>query len=152
MNRVLALGTFDILHPGHVRFLRAASSMGDHLTVAVNTDAFTAKFKRPPIFTLSERTEMLGALAVVDTVIVNEGGADAKPAILQSGATIVVHGDDWTGASYMAQLDVTRPWLESHGVEIRYVPYTAGISTTDIILRIADVAVREALESGAYVV
>lgn len=152
MTRVLVLGTFDLLHPGHLRFLCSTATFGRDLTIAVNTDEFAARFKRAPIMRLEERVEMLEALTDdwPATVVVNDG-SDQPGLILETRASVIVHGDDWTGDSYKQQLGVTDEWLAEHGVEIRYVPYTAGISTSEIIARISDAAVTQALESGAYI-
>jgi glycerol-3-phosphate cytidylyltransferase len=132
MSRVLALGTFDLFHPGHVLFLEAAREQGTSLIVAVNTDEFAARYKRPPIMTLGERMTVVAACWCVDRVIVNTGCEDAKPAIIESGADVIVHGDDWTGGSYLDQLSVTPEWLADHKVQVVYVPYTQGISTSEV--------------------
>lgn len=144
LTRVLVLGTFDLLHPGHVNFLREARYLGDELWVALNTDDFVERYKRPPIFTFEERRQMLKALRDVDIVFPNFGSEDSKPAIIHARKgtlepMIIAHGDDWTGEDYMRQLDVTEEWLQARDIRIEYVPYTAGVSTTDIIRRIRPV-------------
>jgi glycerol-3-phosphate cytidylyltransferase len=142
MSTVLVLGTFDLLHPGHVKFLRQAAFYGDKLVVALNTDEFVNAYKRPPIMTYDERAEMLRSLRLVDAVFPNFGGYDSKPAIVHAQKCfpmerlVIVHGDDWTGESYLKQLDVTREWLDQREITIEYVPYTTSISTTDLIRRI----------------
>ncbi len=69
---VLANGCFDVLHVGHVRYLRAARALGDRLVVALNDDATVAALKGPgrPLVPLEERAELVGALGCVDDVIV----------------------------------------------------------------------------------
>src|SRR5262245_27799265 len=69
---VLANGCFDLLHVGHVRYLRAARAMGDALIVAVNSDASVRRLKGPgrPLVSAEERAEILAALAAVDAVVV----------------------------------------------------------------------------------
>jgi len=69
---VLANGCFDLLHVGHVRYLRAARSLGDVLVVALNDDAAVRRLKGPgrPLVPAAERAEMVGALAGVDAVVV----------------------------------------------------------------------------------
>jgi cytidyltransferase-like protein len=132
--RVYVGGTFDCCHPGHIRFLQHAALLGD-VIVSLNTDEFAERYKRKPLFTLGERAVMMSALRVVKQVIVNTGCEDSKPAILASGAKIIAHGDDWVGEDYMRQLGVTQDWLDDHGIVIRYVPYTQGISTTSLLER-----------------
>lgn len=141
MKRVLVLGTFDLLHPGHVSFLKAAASQGDELWVALNTDDFVGRYKRPVIMTYEERATMLRALRMVDKVFPNFGAEDSKPAIIHAqkhtlDPLVIVHGSDWMGDDYMKQLQVTDDWLLQRGIGIKYVPYTEGISTTDLIRRI----------------
>lgn len=137
MTGVYVGGTFDLLHHGHVQFLRQAALHGP-VTVSLNTDEFAARYKRPPVHSLEERAIILSELRSVDRVIVNSGGADSKPAILHSGCKLVAHGDDWTGESYLKQLGVTPRWLVEHGITLLFVPYTGGISTSEIIGRIRD--------------
>jgi D-glycero-beta-D-manno-heptose 1-phosphate adenylyltransferase len=69
---VLANGCFDLLHVGHVRYLRAARSLGDVLLVALNGDASVRRLKGPgrPLMPAAERAELVGALAGVDAVVV----------------------------------------------------------------------------------
>ena len=142
MTTVLSLGTFDLLHSGHLRFFEQARRHGDRLTVAVNTDRFASTFKRRPVQTLRERMAMLAACRLVDDVVVNTGGADAKPTILDSGARVVVYalGPGWDEARYLRQLGVTPEWLKANQVRIVYVPYTQGVSTTDLIARAKEAA------------
>jgi glycerol-3-phosphate cytidylyltransferase len=132
---VLAVGTWDLFHPGHVRFLWRAKQLGSSLVVGVNTDEFAAVYKRRPVMSLDERVEMVGSCRHVDMVLVNEGGADAKPLIEKAAAGVVAHGDDWTGESYLDQLGVTPEYLRERGIVVAFVPYTAGISTSALIAR-----------------
>ena len=68
---VLAHGVFDFLHPGHVAHLREASTFGDQLFVSITSDNFVNKGSGRPLFTQSERANMLNALSFVDFVIIN---------------------------------------------------------------------------------
>jgi FAD synthetase len=70
----MATGVFDLLHPGHVAFLREAKRLGDELVVVVARDSTARRFKHPPITSESHRVEMVGALKPVDRVLLgNEG-------------------------------------------------------------------------------
>lgn len=131
-------GTFDLLHVGHVRLLERAAQLGE-VIVAVNTDKFAARYKRQPVVPLDQRIEMLRALRCVHTVIVNTDGEDSKPAILLAKPRYIVHGDDWTGDSYMAQLGVTPAWLEEHGIDLVYLSYTGGVSTTGLLRKAQEI-------------
>lgn len=128
-------GTFDLCHAGHVQFLRKSKELGDFLVVALNTDEFCAQYKRKPICPFNERRTMLKELRCVDSVIRNTGGYDSKPSILRVKPDIIVHGDDWTGDEYLKQLGIDQKFLDKHDIEVKYVPYTKGISTTEIIKR-----------------
>jgi rfaE bifunctional protein nucleotidyltransferase chain/domain len=77
---VLANGCFDLLHVGHVRYLRSARALGDTLIVGLNSDDSVRRLKGPgrPLMPVSERVEIVGALAGVDAVVVfEEDSADA---------------------------------------------------------------------------
>lgn len=71
---VLANGCFDLLHVGHVRYLRAARALGDALVVAINSDASVQRLKGAgrPLMGQDERAEIVGALSAVDAVVVFE--------------------------------------------------------------------------------
>lgn len=127
-------GTFDLFHLGHVNFLRAASRIG-RVVVGLNSDEFTARYKRTPVCTYAERKACLDACKYVERVVLNEGDEDSKPSILASRAEYIGHGDDWTGESLMKQMGLSQEWLEEHNIGLIYVPYTRSISSSDIIQR-----------------
>ncbi len=66
MVRVLATGTFDILHPGHLFYLEAAKKLGDELYVIVGRDTNVRRHKRVPVIPEEQRLKMVSALRVVD--------------------------------------------------------------------------------------
>lgn len=128
-------GTFDLFHHGHVRLLKAAHEAFDEVVVALNTDEFAERYKRKPVMSLHERMEVVEACRYVDRVVVNLGCEDSRETILWSGATHIVHGDDWTGPELMTQMGFDQAWLDVHGLEMWYPSYTKGISTTSLIER-----------------
>lgn len=128
-------GTFDLLHPGHLGFLKKCKQQCDQLMVSVNTDEFAERYKRRPIMTLSERVEMLRAVKGVDEVISNFGDEDSKLPVLAMGADAVFYGSDWLPHRIMVQMGFTPEWLTENEVVMVCVPYTDGISSSDIILR-----------------
>jgi len=130
-------GTFDLLHPGHLRLFKRLYQLGYEVVVSLNTDEFAARYKRPPIFTLKERVEMVTACQWVDKVVVNRGDEDSRQTILDSHATVIVHGDDWQGEPLMAQMGFDQAWLDHHRIKMLYVPYSEGISTSEVIGRCA---------------
>ena len=130
---VFTNGVFDILHPGHVRYLRDARALGDLLIVGVNSDrSVKALNKAPdrPIHPEHERAEVLEALAAVDAVVIfdddtpHEIISDLQPNILVKGA-------DW-GEDAIVGRDV----VEGRGGRIVRIPLAEGYSTTSIIDRI----------------
>lgn len=132
MKRLYIGGTFDLLHPGHLALFKKCKELGT-VIVSLNTDEFVTRYKRKPIISFEHRMEMLLGCKYVDEVVVNTGCEDSKPSILASGATHIVHGDDWTGEALMKQLTVTQEWLDQNKIQMLYLPYTQGISTSDII-------------------
>ncbi len=72
MVKVLVGGCFDLIHPGHIRFLRAAKSLGDELVVVVAHDETVRKKKGHVILNASERAEILNAIKYVDKVVIGD--------------------------------------------------------------------------------
>lgn len=136
-------GTFDLFHSAHVRFLKACRRLaGDdgEVVVALNSDAFIEAYKgKSPVMTFDERKEVLLGCRYVDRVIANIGGADSKPSIELVMPDLIVIGDDWAKKDYYAQMQFTREWLDQLEIQLVYVPYTLGISTTDLKKRILSV-------------
>lgn len=131
-------GTFDMFHYGHMSFLRECQKYGP-VIVSLNTDEFAARYKRKPIMTIGERMEALNGCKYVDDVCINVGDENSGKTIdLISDRQIayIAHGDDWFGPDLLDQLGVDDQWLSDRAIKMLYVPYTKGISTSDIIGRI----------------
>ena len=129
-------GTFDLLHRGHLALFDGAKQIANEVVVSVNRDDFAARFKRPPVMTLEERFDLLRAVRSVDVVIVNSGDENSGIAIERASADVIVHGDDWTGDGYLRQLGVTQAWLDCRRIAMRYLPYTKGVSSSELLRRI----------------
>lgn len=125
-------GCFDILHPGHTRYLYAARELGDCLIVAVNSDNSVRTIKGPgkPVLPQEVRAELLSALGCVDGVVVfNE---DNPLKVIQSlMPDILVKGGDWPEEKIIGA-DVVR----KAGGEVRRIPFISGYSTTEIIKKL----------------
>ena len=131
-------GTFDLFHAGHVNFLRECAKFG-RVVVALNTDEFIAEYKgRPPVMSYEERAEVLRACRYVDAVLPNYGGVDSKPAIEEVKPNVVIIGSDWARRDYYAQMGFYQDWLDERGISLCYIPYTQGISPTDLKKRILE--------------
>lgn len=130
-------GTFDLIHSGHVNFLRQCAEIGQ-VTVALNTDEFIKAYKgKSPIMTYNERKAVLSELRCVHKVIANEGGADSTQAIEAVDPNVIAIGSDWARRDYYGQMGFTQDWLDERGIGLLYIPYTQGISTTELKRRIA---------------
>ena len=129
-------GTFDLPHRGHYRLLKRAAEIGK-VVVALNTDEFIEKYKgKPPILTYEERKEALLACRWVDEVVPNVGGTDSTISIEMVKPDYVLIGSDWARKDYYKQMGFTQDWLDERGIGLIYIPYTEGISTTEIKKRI----------------
>jgi glycerol-3-phosphate cytidylyltransferase len=133
-------GTFDLFHAGHVNFLKRCKEIAGELgsvVVSLNTDEFIKEYKgKPPIVSFSDRMAVLKACQYVDQVIANSGGADSKPTILQVRPNIVAIGTDWAKKDYYKQMQFTQDWLDEKDISLIYIPYTKGISSTEIKTRL----------------
>jgi len=129
---VFTNGCFDLLHPGHVRYLTEARVLGDALVVAINSDRSVRILKGEgrPILNAKERVEVLSALEAVDYVTVFDEETPYS-LIVQLLPDVLVKGGDW-------QLNeiVGREQVEAAGGRVLSLPFLEGSSTTDIIDRI----------------
>jgi cytidyltransferase-like protein len=129
-------GTFDLPHAGHVRFLQQCAELGT-VVVSLNTDEFITEYKgRPPVMTYKERAAVLEEFASVVAVVPNVGGADSRVAIDVVRPDIIAIGSDWATRDYHAQMGFTQRWLDDRGIWLTYIPYTRGVSTTEIRARL----------------
>ena len=129
---VFTNGVFDVLHPGHTRYLAAARAQGDVLIVAVNSDrSVRAQHKGHdrPITPEAERAELLAALACVDAVVVFD---ESTPFDIISAVQpdVLVKGADWA-----ADAIVGRDVVEARGGRVVRVALADGYSTTAILAR-----------------
>lgn len=139
MTTVYTGGSFDIPHPGHYRLLERCAQIG-RVVVALNTDEFYEEYRGyPPVMSFAERRDVLLACRWVDEVIPNLGGADSKISIEIVKPDYVVIGSDWAKKDYYKQMGFDQDWLDARGIGLVYVPYTAGISSTDLKKRISKI-------------
>jgi glycerol-3-phosphate cytidylyltransferase len=129
-------GTFDLFHSGHVNFLSRISDLGA-VTVSLNTDEFILEYKGSlPICSYDERKLVLENSIYVTNVVPNIGGADSKPSIEEVNPNIIAIGTDWASKDYYKQMQFTQDWLDEKNIMLLYVPYTKGISSTEIKKRL----------------
>jgi glycerol-3-phosphate cytidylyltransferase len=122
MKNVITYGTFDILHIGHINLLRRARALGDRLIVGLSTDEFNLGKHKSSLLTYENRKAVLEAIRYVDHVFPEHDWKQKRDDIEKYDATIFVMGDDWRG-----KFDFL-----SECCEVRYLPRTADISTTEI--------------------
>ncbi|MFT5048899.1 MAG: D-beta-D-heptose 7-phosphate kinase/D-beta-D-heptose 1-phosphate adenosyltransferase [Chlamydiales bacterium] len=129
---VFTNGCFDVLHVGHVDYLRFARAAGDVLIVGVNDDASVSRLKGPerPVNTLQDRMKVLAALEMVEAVV---SFAEDTPAHIIERVTpdVLVKGEDWRDKGVVGS-----EWVESHGGRVLLAPLVAGRSTTSTLERI----------------
>lgn len=126
-------GVFDLLHPGHVRYLRAAKRLGDVLVVGVNSDRSVralGKGTDRPVVGERDRAEVLAALEMVDYVTIFD---DATPlALIRAIAPdVLVKGGDWT-VDRIVGADV----VLARGGRVKSLPFAEGYSTTALVRRL----------------
>ena len=135
--RVYTGGTFDLFHSGHANFLERCAEIGS-VTVALNTDEFIKDYKgKPPVMTYAEREAVLLSCRHVDRVIPNFAGADSRPTIELISPDFIIIGSDWARRDYYAQMKFDQDWLDARGIALCYIPYTQGISSTQVKRRMA---------------
>lgn len=129
---VFTNGVFDLLHPGHVRYLQQARRLGGALIVGLNADASVRRNKGPgrPINPEAERAEVLAALACVDAVVIFDEDTPAE-IIRAVQPDILVKGADWP-----ADQIVGRDTVEARGGRVVLMEVEQGHSTTSILERI----------------
>src|ERR671920_1802217 len=133
---VFTNGCFDLLHPGHVSYLRTARSLGDALVVGLNSDASVRKLKGPtrPVVTEKDRAAVLGALESVDAVVIF---AEDTPVRLmrELEPAVYVKGGDYR-IEDLPEAEVVREF----GAQVRIIPFEPGYSTSALIEKIKRMA------------
>lgn len=131
---VFTNGCFDILHVGHIRYLKEAKGYGDILIVAVNSDSSVKSIKgdKRPIVSQSERAEVVSALEMVDYVTMFDEDTPYN-IIKKLQPDVLIKGGDWT-----IDKIVGRDIVEARGGKVIAIPFIKGASTTGIVERILE--------------
>ena len=129
---VFTNGVYDLVHPGHIRYLQAARALGDALIVGVNSDRSVRASKGPqrPIVAQAERAEVIAALDCVDAAVVFDQDTPHE-IISRLQPDVLVKGADWA-----ADEIVGRDVVEGRGGRVVRMPIEQGFSTTTLIDRI----------------
>lgn len=130
---VFTNGVFDLLHPGHVRYLREARALGDVLIVAVNSDRSARTLDKGtgrPLNPAAERAEVLAALESVDAVVVFD--EDTPFEIVRAlQPDVLVKGADWAVGTIVGA-DI----VEARGGRVERIPLASGHSTSRMVEKI----------------
>jgi glycerol-3-phosphate cytidylyltransferase len=133
-------GSFDLYHAGHGAFLKRCKELAGtngKVVVSLNTDEFIKAYKgKGLVMNYEERKAVLESCRWVDEVIPNIGGADSRISIDLVQPDLVVIGSDWARRDYYKQMMFDQDWLDDRGIGLVYIPYTKGISSTDIKARL----------------
>lgn len=125
---VFTNGCYDVLHPGHIRLLESARSLGDVLILALNTDASVQRLKGPtrPLISQQQRAELAVALEAVDAVTFFDEDTP-RELIAEVLPDVLVKGADW------AHFIAGREEVEAAGGQVLALPLEPGYSTTNIL-------------------
>ncbi len=128
---VFTNGVFDLLHPGHIRYLREARLLGDALVVGLNSDRSVQAIKGPtrPVTPQNERAEILLSLGSVDAVVIFDEETPHE-LITSVQPDVLVKGADWGEDNI-----VGREVVEARGGRVVRIAFSAGHSTTELIRR-----------------
>lgn len=131
---VFTNGCFDLLHPGHTRYLSEARALGDVLVVAVNSDRSVRELKGPgrPVVPEDERAELLAALRSVDYVTIFDDPTP-RQVIARMLPNVLVKGADWGPNAIVGREEV-----EAAGGQVISIPLAEGYSTSAIIKKIKE--------------
>jgi D-glycero-beta-D-manno-heptose 1-phosphate adenylyltransferase len=129
---VFTNGVYDILHPGHVRYLQAARAEGDALIVGINSDRSVRANKGPdrPINPEAERAEVIAALACVDAVVIFDEETPHR-IITCLQPDVLVKGADWASEDIAGGDEV-----RAAGGRVERIDLVPGVSTTELIRRL----------------
>lgn len=129
MKTIYCPGCWDLLHPGHLNILERSRALGDRLVVGVVSDDGAEAYKRRPVQDEQTRLAVIRALRVVDLAVLQKT-TDPTPELEVIRPDILTHGSDWS------QLREGQETLERLGIAFVLLPYTPGVSTSDLIAQL----------------
>ena len=126
MKSIFVNGTFDILHPGHIQLLNYAKSLGDTLTVGIDSDRRVREKKgyARPVSNVGDRAYMLQNLKAVDYVVIFDSDEELERCIKTVKPDIMVVGPDWKGKSVIGSM---------YSAELRFFDRIEEYATTKTI-------------------
>lgn len=126
-------GVYDLFHVGHLNMIQTAKSLCEYLIVGVHGDDVVEGYKHhKPIINEEDRKRIIASVKGVDRAEINRFRDKLRLWELYHFDVVFI-GDDWKGTERWNNFEKV---LAGYGVDVVYVPYTQGISTTDIKKRI----------------
>ena len=127
-------GVYDMFHVGHLNMIKEAKKHCDYLIVGVHSDEIVEGYKsRKTIINENDRREIIEAIKYVDKAVINRT-RDKMKLFEEHHFDVVFIGDDWKGTERWNNFEKV---LGEVGVSVEYIPYTKGISTTQIREKLA---------------
>lgn len=134
------VGTFDMFHVGHLNLFRSAKEYCDCLIVAVHSDEWVMKCKnRPTVIPYEDRADIVSSICYVDRVEKNETKSKIE-AWNKFHFDVAFIGDDWKGTEVWNKIEEE---LKAVGCDVVYIPYTQGISTTQLRQKLGEHATKK---------
>ena len=128
-SKVLTIGTFDLLHAGHLELFEFGDLLGD-LAVGINSDEFVAGFKgSPPVQDYVSRR--VNIVRWTDAEVYQNDGP-GRDLIAMVEPDVIIVGMDWHEKDYLSQIGVDEDFLNDRGIMVAYAPRTTGVSTSAI--------------------
>lgn len=122
-------GTYDMFHIGHLNLINHAKEYCDYLIVGVNADSLVEEYKhKTPVISENERAEIVRNIKAVDQCVITTT-LDKLVALDLYHFNVIFIGDDWKGNS---RWEKTKADLAEKGVDLVYLPHTAGVSSTGL--------------------
>ena len=129
------VGTFDMFHIGHLNLFKQAKQYCDHLIVGIHSDEWVMQCKhRPAVISFENRSAIVAGCRYVDEVVKNETRSKIE-AWNKYRFDVAFIGDDWKGTEVWNKIETE---LKAVGCDVIYIPYTKGISTTEIRKKLGD--------------
>ena len=147
MYKIVYVGmSADLLHPGHINILKEAAKLGD-VTVGLLTDKAISSYKRIPFMNFEQRKQVVGSVKGVYQVIVQDT-LDYRPNLIKIRPDYVVHGDDWKEGVQIKTRQQVIDTLANWGGELIEIPYTKGISSTQLNKSLSEIGTTVEVRRG----
>ncbi|MDT3699205.1 MAG: adenylyltransferase/cytidyltransferase family protein [Thermincola sp.] len=128
-------GVFDLFHIGHLNILRRAKENCEYLIVGVSTDQLVLEYKQKrPVIEYRERIEIVKSIRYVDQVVAQKN-MEKMEAWQQLRFDVMFHGDDWKGSALYKHY---QELFSAVGVDIVFLPHTAGTSSTELAKKLCN--------------